>query len=255
MIALAGVRAKNRNPLLPVTAGVFLLWIIVSYLFRPNPTFFPPPLKVAVQFLRLIQTSQFWLDVLASFIRVAVGFILSILIAYPVVIYSAQSRGFKKVAFLLVEFFRYLPVPVFIPLTIVWFGVDNAGKIFIIFLGAFAQMIPMFDDSVQLLNNKFNSYSSALKWPRWSFIRHIIIPGSAPLIWDNARICFGWAWTYLVIAELLGAENGLGFAIIRAQRYLATDEIFAYVFTIGLIGLGSDRAISYFKRKLFKWQL
>jgi NitT/TauT family transport system permease protein len=193
---------------------------------------------------------MFWLDILYSFKRVLIGFGLSFIVAYPLMLVSLLNKNVKKVVFNLVEFFRYLPIPVFIPLTILWFGIGDFGKIFIIFLGTFAQMIPMFYDSANLLNNKFPAFTAALKWKKTDHIKKIIIPGSAPLIMDNARLCFGWAWTYLIIAELLGAENGMGYAIIRAQRYLATDKIFAYIITIGLIGVLIDRSIYFFKNKL-----
>lgn len=234
---------------------VLTVWIIVSYVFKVKTIYVATPLDTFSTLNDLIQTESFWLDVLYSFKRVFIGFGLSFIIAYPLMLISLINRNVKQVVFNLVEFFRYLPIPVFIPLTILWFGIGDIGKIFIIFLGTFAQMVPMFYDSATLLNNKYPAFSAALKWRKTDHIKKVIIPGSAPLIMDNSRLCFGWAWTYLIIAELLGAENGMGYAIIRAQRYLATDKIFAYIITIGIIGVLIDRSIYMIKNKLFKWQL
>jgi NitT/TauT family transport system permease protein len=234
---------------------VLTIWFVISYIVKIRTLYLPTPIATFSRLIDLSQTEMFWLDILYSFKRVLIGFGLSFIVAYPLMLVSLLNKNVKKVVFNLVEFFRYLPIPVFIPLTILWFGIGDFGKIFIIFLGTFAQMVPMFYDSANLLNNKFPAFTAALKWKKTDHIKKIIIPGSAPLIMDNARLCFGWAWTYLIIAELLGAENGMGYAIIRAQRYLATDKIFAYIIAIGFIGVLIDRSIYFFKNKLFKWQL
>lgn len=245
---------RNKySPALAIITTLIIGWFAVSYFTHVREIFFPKPQKVLVTLWQLIQTNEFWADTLASFLRVTVAFIVSFLVAYPIVLLALTNDFIRKLIFTIVEFFRYLPIPVFIPLTILWFGIDDTGKVFIVFLGTFAQMIPMFYDSALILQRSYSSFSAALKWHKRQVIRYIIMPGSAPYIWDNCRICLGWAWTYLIIAELMGADHGLGFAIIRAQRYLATDRIFAYVIMIGLIGLLSDRLMAFFKQKLFKW--
>jgi NitT/TauT family transport system permease protein len=201
----------------------------------------------------MLQTPSFWVDLWASWTRVFLGFFLSFAIAFPVTIASLIKPKVKEIVFYFVEFFRYLPIPVFIPITIFWFGVGDGGKIAIVFLGTFAQMIPMFYDSAKILDDKFDAFKVGLKWPRARYVSKIVVPGSMPYILDNARLCLGWAWTYLIVAELLGAEHGIGFAIIRAQRYLDTDKIFAYIIAIGLLGIVMDRAMLFAKRKLYKW--
>lgn len=199
-------------------------------------------------------TGEFWLDVYSSFVRVFLGFLLSFIISYPLAIVSLIHKPTREVIFYIVEFFRYLPIPVFIPLTILWFGVDDLSKVMIVFLGTFAQMIPMYYDSARLMDDeKFNSFIHALKWKRWKYVKKVVIPGSAPHILDDSRLCFGWAWTYLIIAELLGAENGMGYAIIRAQRYLATDKIFVYIIAIGVLGVIMDRSLVIIRQRAFKW--
>ncbi|MDB5144526.1 MAG: binding-protein-dependent transport system inner rane component [Mucilaginibacter sp.] len=241
------------SPGLVIVATLFIGWFAIAYFSNVREIFFPKPEKVLVTLFALTKTSEFWQDTLASSLRVTAAFLISFLVSYPVVLLALTNNFVKKLVFTIVEFFRYLPIPVFIPLTILWFGIDDTGKIFIVFLGTFAQMIPMFYDSTLILKESYTSFPAALKWKKKQIIRYIIVPGSAPYIWDNCRICLGWAWTYLIIAELMGADHGLGFAIIRAQRYLATDRIFAYVIMIGMIGLLSDRLMTFLKRKLFNW--
>lgn len=244
---------KNFKPFVFVVLLVNVIWFVSTYTFDIKEIFIPRPDKTYVTLIQLFKTNSFWIDVSASWLRVFGAFLLSFVVSYPIVIIALTSERFKNSVFLMVEFFRYLPIPVFVPLTILWFGVGNTGKIIIVFLGTFAQMIPMYYDSAMLMNNKFISFPAALKWDKKKVIRKIIIPGSAPYIFDNSRICFGWAWTYLIIAELLGAENGIGYAIIRAQRYLETDKIFAYILVIGLIGILTDRLLMFIRVRRYKW--
>ena len=243
----------NVRVLIFVLALCMCGWFGLSYVAKVNPVFIPPPHKTLKTLLILFTEFQFWKDMIASWYRVIAAFVLSVAVAYPLVIIALLNENFKRSIFLIIEFFRYLPVPVFIPLAILWFGVDNAGKIVIVFLGTFAQMVPLYYDSAMLLQHSYTAFPASLKWSRKKHLQKVIVPGSLPYIWDNSRICFGWAWTYVIIAELVGAQNGLGYAIIRAQRYLATDRIFAYIIVIGLIGVLSDRLMSYSKKRLFKW--
>ena len=232
---------------------IILAWYLLTDVWGVRSIFLPSPQATFTKWLSLLTTGTFWLDVKASTYRVLMGFLFSFAVAYPLVIGSLINRNIKEVVFYQVEFFRYLPIPVFIPLTVLWFGVDDAGKLMVVFLGTFAQMIPMFYDSSMLLNRRYDAFIHALKWSRWKYIKNVIIPGAAPHVLDNARLCFGWAWTYLIIAELMGADHGIGYAIIRAQRTLNTDTIFAYILTIGIIGICTDRLMFYLKKQLFQW--
>jgi len=246
---------KNLKAIMISVFIIMVFWSILSYVIEVKTIYIPKPDATFVKLVEMFGLRDYWLDILYSSKRVFLGFALSFLVAYPLTLLTLLNDNIKRIVFYIVEFFRYLPIPVFIPLTILWFGVGDSGKIFVIFLGTFAQMIPMFYDSAMLLSEKFNSFSAALKWSNFDYLKHIIIPGSLPLIIDNSRLCFGWAWTYLIIAELLGANNGMGYAIIRAQRYLATDTIFAYIITIGIMGVLIDRLIKFLKIKTFRWQL
>jgi NitT/TauT family transport system permease protein len=247
------MKIKSISPLIITIILILSLWILATEVIGVQKIFLPSVQATLKKLIELSQTNQFWLDVGYSFLRVLFGFLLSIIISYPLMILSLYNKKVKEVVFYIVEFFRYLPIPVFIPLTILWFGVGDYGKIMIVFLGTFAQMIPMYYDSAIAMDNKFDAFTFGLKWSRFKYITKIIIPGSMPAILDNSRLCFGWAWTYLIIAELLGAENGIGYAIIRAQRYLASDSIFAYIIVIGIIGVITDRLLIFTKNKTFKW--
>lgn len=251
MKILKGLR-KSWYPIL-LLAVVFVLWYFFSSICGVREIFLPSPLKTLAALFELIQQGGFWMDLFSSWYRVVIGFVISFMIAYPIVLLSLLNNTLRDNIFYVVEFFRYLPVPVFIPITILWFGVEDTSKIVIIVLGTFAQMIPMFYDSAAAIDEKFSSFNFALKWTRWKYVKNVIINGSAPDVLDNSRICLGWAWTYLIVAEIVGAEHGIGYAMIRAQRYLATDRIFAYIIVIGFVGIISDRTLVLARKRIFSW--
>jgi NitT/TauT family transport system permease protein len=236
--------------LLLIVAGI---WYFFSNVYGVKAIFLPSPQSTMRALGEMIQQKEFWLDLFSSWYRVLIGFAISFLIAYPISFLSLLNNKVRDVIFYFVEFFRYLPVPVFIPITILWFGIENMSKIIIIVLGTFAQMIPMFYDSATVVEKRYASFNFALKWPKLKYIENVVMKGSAPGILDNSRICLGWAWTYLIVAEIVGAEHGIGYAMIRAQRYLATDRIFAYIIVIGLIGILTDRSLVLLRKRLFPW--
>lgn len=229
------------------------IWYFFSNVYGIKEIFLPSPYNTISALGQLIQQNEFWADFFSSLYRVFLGFLISFIIAYPISLVSLLNNNVRDNIFYIVEFFRYLPVPVFIPITILWFGIEDMSKIVIIVLGTFAQMIPMFYDSATAIEKKYSAFNFALKWTKWKYIKNVIIKGSAPSILDNSRICLGWAWTYLIVAEIVGAEHGIGYAIIRAQRYLATDRIFAYIIVIGLVGIITDRSLVYLRKKIFPW--
>ncbi|SFC93918.1 NitT/TauT family transport system permease protein [Flexibacter flexilis DSM 6793] len=246
---------KVSNAIYPLSLLIILVgvWCFFSNIYGVKTIFLPSPQHTLFSLWSMLQQVEFWQDLLSSWYRVFVGFLISFLIAYPISFASLLNNKLKDTIFYFIEFFRYLPVPVFIPIIILWFGIEDMSKIIIIVLGTFAQMIPMFYDSATAIEKKYSSFNFALKWSKLKYIENVIAKGSAPSILDNSRICLGWAWTYLIVAEIVGAEYGIGYAMIRAQRYLATDKIFAYIIVIGLIGILTDRSLVLMRKKLFPW--
>ena len=136
----------------------------------------------------------------------------------------------------LTDFIRYMPAVAFIPLVMLWFGIDESAKIAIIFIGTFFQMVLMVAEDVRGVP----CHRSKRRKP-WAPARRDRRAGAAAIgqagILDTLRMTMGWAWTYLVVAELVAANSGLGYSILKAQRFLQTDMIFAGIILIGVIGL------------------
>ncbi len=147
-----------------------------------------------------------------------------------------------------------MPAVAFIPLVMLWIGIDEGSKIAIIFIGTFFQMVLMIAENVRLVPLAQIEAAQTMGASREELVRLVIFPSAKPAVLDTLRITMGWAWTYLVVAELVAANTGLGYSILKAQRYLQTDKIFAGILLIGLIGLVIDQAFRLLHRLQFgKW--
>jgi NitT/TauT family transport system permease protein len=134
-----------------------------------------------------------------------------------------------------------------------WIGIDEPSKIAIIFIGTFFQMVLMVAEDVRRVPQAQIEAAQTLGATRGEVIKLVLLPGAKPALVDTLRITMGWAWTYLVVAELVAANSGLGYAILKAQRFLQTDKIFAGIIIIGLIGLITDQLFRWAHRLAFPW--
>ena len=169
------------------------------------------------------------------------GFVLSAVFALPLGLFIGSYRSVQALLEPLTDFIRYMPAVAFIPLVMLWVGIDEGSKIAIIFIGTFFQMVLMVAEDVRRVPAAQVEAAQTMGANRAELIEKVILPSAKPALLDTLRITMGWAWTYLVVAELVAANSGLGYAILRAQRFLQTDTIFAGIIVIGLIGLATDQ--------------
>lgn len=146
-----------------------------------------------------------------------------------------------------------MPVVALIPLSILWAGIGDLQKVLILFLGTFFQQSLMIMDNVKNIDRNLIRAGQTLGFSNFEILYRIILPAALPGIWDTFRITIGWTWTYLVVAELVAASEGLGRRIMDAQRYLATDTILFGTLFIGLMGLLTDYLFKKSGRALFRW--
>jgi len=184
---------------------------------------------------------------------VVAGFALSAVIALPLGLLIGSFRSVQALLEPLTDFIRYMPAVAFIPLVMLWVGIDEASKIAIIFIGTFFQMVLMVAEDVRRVPSAQVEAAQTMGATRAELIEKVIFPSAKPALLDTLRITMGWAWTYLVVAELVAANSGLGYAVLRAQRFLQTDTIFAGIIVIGLIGLLTDQLFRWLHRRAFPW--
>jgi len=249
-------KSKNQELLTWQIVSLVLIasaWCLLSFGFKINPVFLPTPLAVAEAFRELWQEGVLLSYTLISLYRVLIGFFAAAIIAIPLGILMATNTKTEGFFAPFIGFVRYLPVSALIPLMILYFGIGDFEKMAVIFVGTFFQLVLMVQDTVGTVPGDLLKAACTLGADGSAIYTKVLLPASMPGIMDNLRICIGWAWTYLVIAELVAANSGLGFMILRSQRFLQTDRIFAGLIIIGCLGLLTDYLFKTLSKVLFPW--
>ncbi len=232
---------------------VALIWTLLVHGVEISPVFLPPLELMPRVVWRMFSKEGITRDMLISIYRVVCGFLLAVAIATPLGMLMGYSRWMSRLFGPIMGFVRYMPVPVFIPLTILWFQSGDRQKMVVIFLGAFFQLVLMVEDAARAVPKDYYEAAIMRGAPRRHLFFRVLWPAALPQIFDSYRICIGWAWTYLVVAEIVGANTGVGYYIIKAQRYLMIPQIFAAMVLIGLLGMLTDLAFAAAHDRLFPW--
>lgn len=237
-----------------LVAGLIILgWCIATYGGLVDTTFFPPPHQVAVAFWKTLIDGSLLRNAWSSLVVINLGFFLSSIIAIPLGIMMGSFRIVQAALEPVVNFIRYLPVTSMIPLLILWIGIGIEEKIAVIFIGTFFQQIVMLADvSAQVPNELFNAaYTLGAK--KRQVVMRVLLPATLPGVIDTLRVTMGWAWTYLVVAELVASSSGLGYMSMQAMRGLHADLIFVAILAIGFLGLVTDQIFKWIKIVALPW--
>ncbi|BCB25277.1 ABC transporter permease [Sulfurimicrobium lacus] len=228
-------------------------WWLLASSGLMDKVFMPSPMDVLHRVYTWAVEADLMGDAWISTWRVTAGFVLSALIALPLGLYIGTYRPVQAFFEPLTDFVRYMPAVAFIPLVMLWVGIDEGSKIAIIWIGTFFQMVLMVAEDVRRVPMAQIEAAQTMGATRSEIVTHVILPSAKPALLDTLRVTMGWAWTYLVVAELVAANSGLGYAILKAQRFLQTDKIFAGIILIGLIGMVIDQLFRLAHRKAFPW--
>jgi len=233
---------------------LFGVWSILSYGGFVRPSYFlPSPSQVVSAALRMIQTGELLENAQASIFVVVVGWLVAVALAVPLGILMGSLKIFEALFEPIVDFVRYLPVSAMIPLLILYVGIGVEEKISVIFIGTFFQLILLVADVAAHVANDLLDSAYTLGASRFRVLTTVLLPATLPGVMDALRITLGWSWTYLIVAELVAAERGLGIMILESQRGLRTDKIFVGLVTIGLLGFASDLITKWLHRRLLPW--
>ena len=218
-----------------------------------NPFFLPRPGHVAVTLYNMFAHQGFAHDVWASTRRILIGFLLSTAIGIPLGIAIGSYRVVQAFLEPFIAAVRYMPASAFIPLLIIWFGIYEKEKVAVIFIGVFFPLTLLIADVSANIPKELLNIAYTLGASRWQVFWRVLLPASWPGVLDNMRIGIGWAWTYLIVAELVAASTGIGHVILSASRFLQTDEIIAGIITIGILGLLTDALFRFLYWLLFPY--
>jgi NitT/TauT family transport system permease protein len=247
----------DRRLYVLIATASFALWIItwwaVTALGLVDPLFLPGPGAVLRRFWAWLRDGELLQDAGISTFRVMAGFFASAIMALPLGLFIGAYQPVRAFFEPLLEFARYLPAVAFVPVVLLWTGIGEASKITVIWIGTFFQMVIMLSEDVARVPLPQIEAARTLGASGREVVLLVLLRSAMPGMFDTLRITLGWAWTYLVVAELVAANSGLGYAILKAQRFLQTDRIFVGIIVIGLIGLGTDQLLRWVHRRLFPW--
>jgi NitT/TauT family transport system permease protein len=226
-----------------------------------NPIYLPAPHIVVKALITAFQTKPIrrgepWLheSILHSIQVILYGFMLSAIFGVPLGILCGTFVFFSRIFEPFVDFIRYMPAPAFGALMVAFLGINDAPKVAIIFIGTFFQMVLVVGNTTRQLDTALIEAAQTLGANAKNLVAHVIIPGIIPNLYRDTRILLGWAWTYLIVAELIGASSGISWFINQQAKYRNYENVFAAIIIIGIIGLTTDILLAWGGKYLFPWE-
>jgi NitT/TauT family transport system permease protein len=231
----------------------FCAWALATFGGFVPKTFLADPVTMLREGHALFTQHGFIKDIGFTVWRVLGGFLIAAALAVPLGIAMGAWKPVEAFFEPFISFSRYLPASAFIPLLILWAGIGEAQKLALIFIGAFFPMVLMIAVRVGATRRDLLEAAYTLGCTDWGVVKRVLLPASAPEIAEILRTVLGWAWTYVIVAELIGSERGIGHMITDSQALLNTGQIIFGILVIGLIGLVSDYAFKALNRRIFAW--
>jgi len=231
---------------------IIMLWSLGSILID-NPLFLPSLPRVGKTWIDMVQHQRFLDDVAWSTFRIVAGFLIAAAMAVPLGLLMGSFEVIRSFFQPPINAIRYMPASAFIVLLIVLEGLGEEEKLTLIWIGVFFQLVLMVMDIAHRVPDEMLNVAYTLGASRWKVFYKVFLPATFPEVVDALRITIGWAWTYLIVAELLGAERGIGTFILISERFLRMDRIIAAILTIGVLGLITDTIFGLIHRWRFPY--
>jgi taurine transport system permease protein len=256
--SVPGEGSSTTIAIVTVVALLVLWWVAthngwIRDLFLPTPeriiTSFAEAWKGEIQGGRPLPEHFGW-----SLMRVFTAFALACVTAIPVGIAMGVSRIARGIFDPPVEFYRPLPPLAYLPLIVIWFGIEETAKIVLIYLACFAPLAMAARAGVKSVMIEQINAAYSLGASKWQVIRHVVIPAAMPEIFTGMRIAIGFGWTTLVAAEMVAANAGLGQMVLNASNFLRTDVVIMGIVVIGVVAYAFDLLMRYIERTVVPWK-
>ncbi len=257
-----GFRAPGEGPSVGISvvtvAVLFALWFAATNLGWIKPLFLPSPQAVFRQFWEYLtgqaNDNPLWEHFAWSMMRVFGAFVLACATAIPVGIAMGVSRVARGVFDPPIEFYRPLPPLSYLPLVIIWFGIDELPKVILIYLACFAPLALAARSGMRTASQEQIHAAASMGATRWQVVRHVILPSAMPEILVGMRIAIGFGWTTLVAAEMVAAKVGLGQMVLNASNFLRTDIVVMGIVVIGVVAYLFDLLMRWIERRAVPWK-
>ncbi|MBV8518361.1 MAG: ABC transporter permease [Acidobacteria bacterium] len=230
------------------------VWCLISYGGFAPPDFLPSPTETIRGTLQLFFRYDLMTAILISTRRIVLAFLLAAGIALPLGIFMGAFTPLHAVFESIMAPLRYMPISAFIPLLILWFGIYEKEKIAFLFLGVFVYLLPVVVSAIRLVPEELVQTALTLGASKWQVIRTVLVPAALPEIFDSFRVMNAISWTYVILAEAVNPEHGLGYMVELARTHQKASWSFAGLIVIGGIGILTDQFIRALSSILFRWR-
>ena len=227
---------------------------------RANPVFLPEPHRVARAFYTAFTTEpalrgDVWLheSLWRSIQTIFWGFVISCSVGIPLGILCGAYAFWSRLSEPVIDFIRYMPAPAFGALAVAVLGIHEAPKIAIIFIGTFFQQVLVVANTIRRVDPTLIEAAQTLGAKGHRLITRVVVPAKLAELYTDTRILLGWAWTYLIVAEVVGVSSGITYFINQQAKYRNFDNVYAAIVMIGLLGLGTDLLLGFIGKRLFPW--
>ncbi len=233
-----------------------LAWCALTLGKNPviKPLYIASPPEVIRATLAMIFEHTLFADIWASTVRIVIAFVAAAVVALPLGIAMGAFEPVNRLLEPLMAPLRYLPISAFIPLFILWFSIGEMQKISFLFLGVFVYLLPVVVTAIRAVPEELVQTALTLGATRWQVIRTVLVPAALPDIFDSFRVMNAIAWTYVVLAEMVNAHEGIGHMIQEQGNLFHTPQVFSGIIAVGIIGLITDGIIRTLNNVLFRWR-
>lgn len=254
--ALRAPLPRTISVVLGLVAPVVVLagWCLASYGQLAPADFLPSPTEVVRGTLQLFIQYDLGLAIWISTRRILIAFTLASALALPLGVLMGAFEPINRIFEPIMAPLRYMPISAFIPLLILWFGIYESQKIAFLFLGVFVYLLPVVVTAIRAVPDELVQTALTLGASRWQTVRTVLLPAALPEIFDSFRVMNAISWTYVILAEAVNPEHGLGYMVELARGHQKASWSFAGLLVIGGIGLLTDALIRACSAMLFRWR-
>ncbi|MBV4419443.1 ABC transporter permease [Clostridium tyrobutyricum] len=233
--------------------AIIIIWQILFKTGIVNPILLPGPERIWNSFINLIKTGTLYKNIGMSILRVIEGFLLAAASGIVIGIFVGLSKHFDRITNIVIQVIRPIPPIAWIPLAILWFGIGENSKVYIIFLGAFFPIFTNVVEGIRQVDKKLVEVACVLEIPKKKLIGKVVIPSALPFIMSGIRIGLSGAWMCVVAAELIASTSGVGYMISDARQLSQTDVVIVGMLIIGIIGKVMDVLLIRLQKNLIRW--
>jgi taurine transport system permease protein len=241
-----------------VIVALIFFWWAITYAGFIKPLFLPSPMGVVNALVTMLRDGftgvSFWEHTWVSTLRVFGAFLLACVIGIPLGIAMGMNPVARGIFDPPIEFYRPIPPLAYLPLMIIWFGIDELSKVLLIFLSVLAPLVLGARAGVRSAAIEQIHAAYSFGATRWQVIRMVVLPAAMPEIFTAMRVGIGFGWTTLVAAEMVAATSGLGYTVLSASRFLQTDIVIMGIVVIAIIAYAFDHSVRFVERRVVPWK-